>query len=102
MLPRSHVTLRWFSEYHIHNVVEEICFAMLTAEVLERRMSAAEVQIDEEVVTTYTTEDIFLSRKVSFAILAAVDSSRRAEVDIVDDTHDVVLSVARSRALCCL
>jgi hypothetical protein len=41
---------------------------------------------------THFAHDVFFSREMSFAVFARVHLAWGAEVDVVDETHDVVLS----------
>jgi len=65
-----HVPLAGLACCDIHNVVEEVCFAMLAAEI--------------------STYDVLMVREMRLAVLASVDLVA-VQVDIVGKTHGLEL-----------
>lgn len=62
MLASSHTAFGRFAQDYVDDVVEEVCFAVLTAEVLRGEcVSMMVLEANDTALKTHTTENVFLS-----------------------------------------
>jgi len=113
---RGHIALRGLAGGDVHDGAEEVCFAMLTAEVLARgktyvvslgqlsgkessritkgageERKGGEGRGKERGGRTYSGDDIFMVAQVRFAVLTSVDDGP-VQVLVVCEPHLIFLS----------